>query len=719
MNVNMFSYEYGFREIIPDQTLPEKWKEITLNTGGTQVTLQDIKVPERAGGYFYIDTSDPATRNRFIYWRISQDVLELVEHSLDIDLTGNHVRFRFHDTPILDGVSVQEMYSHVMVLVPTVSSVHRLVFPHPQKIHGRLQGLSRNHPHPSIFTDASLQSVAQQYVINHTSPNAPLPHTAASYLGLNEDAVFALSYSTGTTLLIRMDYLSGMISTTELKETSMMNRLLSGFVGSQLLRSRPSEESVPTSMVLHAVGLVTYLFTLGHDNKLRMWACERAECLLAIDVPATTTTEVSNQNHMLRKATGKDDNDLYLCAFLSFVQRCMFIVLKPVIEQGQFNIQRLYTAYDTRGGDLIDFWLSSNHIWALWSDAQGETVIKHRKLDPLQAPGRTDWLEVKQESPPDRTFDPCHSNEDPRRAYLEYIFHPGMFPLAIINKALTGGDLIDFWLSSNQIWALWSDAQGETVIKHRKLDPLQAPGRTDWLEVKQESPPDRTFDPCHSNEDPRRAYLEYIFHPGMFPLAIINKALTIYRRSSAGGAPTLLPEVAASVLRERVAMAVETEINTESQDLDISSDEYHDIAWRCWSRFYSCCIQYYWVGTRPIAFLAGPSANMSVGPLRGCPLGLVRKSQYSLFRPVEELEHLFEIGTQDCIIKYPPEMLMDKNRLLPEAKLLITREIHELTSRNFLDDMFTNINEDVILYAAVRLVQLFDLECGPGMSMDL
>jgi hypothetical protein len=29
----MATYEFGFREIIPDQTLPEKWKEITLNTG--------------------------------------------------------------------------------------------------------------------------------------------------------------------------------------------------------------------------------------------------------------------------------------------------------------------------------------------------------------------------------------------------------------------------------------------------------------------------------------------------------------------------------------------------------------------------------------------------------------------------------------------------------------------------------------------------------------
>ena len=59
-------------------------------------------------------------------------------------------------------------------------------------------------------------------------PDAPLPHTAATHLGVNEEAVFALSYSTGTTLLVKMDYLSGMITTQELKQNSIMDRLWSG-----------------------------------------------------------------------------------------------------------------------------------------------------------------------------------------------------------------------------------------------------------------------------------------------------------------------------------------------------------------------------------------------------------------------------------------------------------------------------------------------------------
>jgi len=100
--------------------------------------LQDIKVPERAGGYSYKDSSKYFTRNRFIYWRICHDVLELVEHSLDINLANCRVRYKFTDTPILDGISIHETVNSVIILIITVSSVHKLFFSHPDKIHNQV-----------------------------------------------------------------------------------------------------------------------------------------------------------------------------------------------------------------------------------------------------------------------------------------------------------------------------------------------------------------------------------------------------------------------------------------------------------------------------------------------------------------------------------------------------------------------------------------------------
>jgi len=34
----MVEFPLGYREVVPDQTLPEKWKEITLNTGKRVLT---------------------------------------------------------------------------------------------------------------------------------------------------------------------------------------------------------------------------------------------------------------------------------------------------------------------------------------------------------------------------------------------------------------------------------------------------------------------------------------------------------------------------------------------------------------------------------------------------------------------------------------------------------------------------------------------------------
>ena len=66
-----------------------------------------------------------------VFRRTYGDVLELEESSLDMMLTGSRIRYRLQDTPIVGGVSVSETHTHVIVLVTTVASVHRLIFPHP------------------------------------------------------------------------------------------------------------------------------------------------------------------------------------------------------------------------------------------------------------------------------------------------------------------------------------------------------------------------------------------------------------------------------------------------------------------------------------------------------------------------------------------------------------------------------------------------------------
>lgn len=65
--------------------------------------------------------------------RLYDDILELVEHSLDVNLIGNQVRYRFQDSPVLEGLTIHETLQGIVVLVCTVSSVHRLKFPYQDR----------------------------------------------------------------------------------------------------------------------------------------------------------------------------------------------------------------------------------------------------------------------------------------------------------------------------------------------------------------------------------------------------------------------------------------------------------------------------------------------------------------------------------------------------------------------------------------------------------
>lgn len=114
--------------------------------------------------------------------RTSNDILELVEQSLDVNLSGNKVRFRFTDTPVLDGITIHEYYGSVIILVPTVCSVHRLVFNHPDKIHKQdeLLGCHPDLSVPSIFADISAAAVSDPCTFSVVNN----PHTSSKLLEL-------------------------------------------------------------------------------------------------------------------------------------------------------------------------------------------------------------------------------------------------------------------------------------------------------------------------------------------------------------------------------------------------------------------------------------------------------------------------------------------------------------------------------------------------------
>lgn len=110
---------------------------------------------EHANGYCYKYYEGKADRNRFIYWRTYNDVLELSEISLDVTLTDNHIRYRFTESPVLS-VHITERDDCVVILVATVNSLHRLYFRHPELLNGN-NDANNIYRSRSIFKEATAQ----------------------------------------------------------------------------------------------------------------------------------------------------------------------------------------------------------------------------------------------------------------------------------------------------------------------------------------------------------------------------------------------------------------------------------------------------------------------------------------------------------------------------------------------------------------------------------
>lgn len=185
-------------------------------------------------------------------------------------------------------------------------------------------------------------------------------------------------------------------------------------------------------------------------------------------------------------------------------------------------------------------------------------------------------------------------------------------------------DLMDFTLDNKRLWAVWRGIDGECYVNSAHLN---GQCNSQWVPIVLNPPLDPEYVSYDSGIDPRQAYMNFIFHPGKFSLAVITKALSIYKRSMALSDVNLSP----SVLKQRVCMAVEQEIQTEVHEYEISDDDYLDIANRCWSKFYSCCVQYHAAGIKPLGLLLLPSVSSAV---------LLKKTSYSFLRPLEALEQM-------------------------------------------------------------------------------
>ncbi|KAK3101041.1 hypothetical protein FSP39_000503 [Pinctada imbricata] len=408
-------------------------------------TLQDIKVPDLFGGYTYQGSSSPntVTSNRFIYWRTNNDTLELIEESLDYDLVGHQVRLRFQDTQILGGVSIHESHNAVIILLVTVASVHRLIFPHPHKLQKSDEGYqSTNKPVPSIFYDASLVTVTDpqnMHLLNHSGSLMTHLHSAATYLDHDGSALFTFCCNQGSIQQVKMPPLGtmGVVQQNELTQSSMMQKLWSGLVPAVIRGGQECIEAA-TSVVISPWRGQSYMFAVCRDHKLRIWTTKTQECVCVYNLLECCNTlknapPVIGSGHSIKRVLSGDvTSSCMLCVWLNFPNRNEFVMLQPQDDSSGIRPCHVATVSGTND-DLVDFCATEQSLWTLRKNKAGESVISVYNRSKCDVPNS--WTEVILHPAESSDIYIAH-NMDPREVYIKRIFEPGRFSLQDIQKAL-------------------------------------------------------------------------------------------------------------------------------------------------------------------------------------------------------------------------------------------------------------------------------------------
>uniref|UniRef100_A0A1A9W7W3 Nuclear pore complex protein Nup160 homolog n=1 Tax=Glossina brevipalpis TaxID=37001 RepID=A0A1A9W7W3_9MUSC len=430
----------SYREVIPVDAFNEEWNEIKLNTGGTHSTLQDIKVAERAGGYCYKNVKVNHNRNRFIYWRSYQDVLELSEISLDFNLYQNNLRYKFTDSPVLS-VTITEQPKHIVLLVTTVCSLHHIVFPHPDLMAKGNSGAgagaldSKDEESFSIFKESNA-TVARDpssfYVIQSAGSENAVPHAAAAFLAPNGiEAYFALACQTQL-VLYAMNCATGHTVNHLLKDYNIVPRLFSNLKGALTGRHDISDAECATSLAFSCIAQRIYLLALYRNDCLRAWSVINLQSHCAINCVRDGSEKRTQgpQSNVLRKI-----NDQSFCVFLSHTSGSEFVCIDLRLDAANNSTLNLIrrNVISAPQLDLADFDISESRIWALWSNAEGEFSISSFSL--LRG-SSMNWVSAAMEPPPDRYSLGIEHGMDPREAYCFHIFHPGKFEKSVIAKAL-------------------------------------------------------------------------------------------------------------------------------------------------------------------------------------------------------------------------------------------------------------------------------------------
>ncbi|XP_067018107.1 nuclear pore complex protein Nup160-like [Acropora muricata] len=433
----------SFREVtVPCFQKQGKLIDFTIGSTST-LTVKDEEhgKPHVGGGYAYKESGnlDSLTRNRFIFWRITDDLLELTEESLDSNLSGNNLEIRFSDGILLPAVYIFETMTHVSVLAATTNSVHRIVFPHPDRLrrHGfSFPSSTSDGNQPSIFSDFSARDLREACNFGTFTQSCS---TFSSWLCQDGNCLFSLATGTGVILLIKLPPpgSDGEVEQFELKQAGMMQRLWSGLVPSSLRRDVLAADAV-VSLTIQPFQKHMCVFALCRDLKLRVWSCQDMACIyvkdLVGDIPDEIDLQVSPaQGHLLRKVVDPSSGQFYLALFLYVGDNTQFCVYEVVPSKDILSLSPVSFKYFAKE-NLVDFVVTPSHLWTVWTNTEGDAVGYFTALEGGED-SQQGWTRVFLQ-PTDQFEVHVPPYKEAREVFLEHVFYPGRFSNHSILKAM-------------------------------------------------------------------------------------------------------------------------------------------------------------------------------------------------------------------------------------------------------------------------------------------
>lgn len=302
---------------------------------------------------------------------------------MDIELEGNELHLRLQNIPVLEGVSIHETHTDVVILFATVGSVHRLTFPHPRTLH-RLSS-SPNRSGQSIFanfSEGALTNPNNFYVWNNPlgtgTGSVSLNSLVTSCSWLKDgDAHFVLANNSGSLVQVKISSKAEKSMVGELRQSSLIGKLR-GFVPS-IIRSNQEGDAI-VSIVSHQSGGDVLMFALSRDLKIRVWSHQKQKCLLAHSLFSPTQLELIGscvRRPFLRKCQTGDD--LFIAVFVCSMDQKQFIVYKVIKETASPSIisfREVAAINLSLDDDLIDFKVIGHDIWCLFQDSMKKPTLK-------------------------------------------------------------------------------------------------------------------------------------------------------------------------------------------------------------------------------------------------------------------------------------------------------------------------------------------------------